>query len=359
LARGPRCAAREQLRAARPGGEKPRILQCGDEQEEGRRIVADIRQWLARPGWSPRDFAVLFRTNEQPRVLETELRRASLPYVIVGSMSFFDRKEVRDILAYIKLLDSPDDELALRRVINTPPRGIGTPTVDALLERAVADGVSLWRIMADVPRDLRITPQARQAVARFVQLVDSCRSRSSADGAQHAALLTELLHEIDYMAELRRAYPEDAEQQSRWNVVQEVINGLAAFERRNQQPRLADFLRECALNEFERSDGKTERLERDAVVLMTLHSAKGLEFPHVYMVGMEEGILPHRRSLEMGDQAVDEERRLCYVGITRARERLTLSLSLTRLKWGKPRETRPSRFLYELTGVAERAPQRR
>ena len=134
------------------------------------------------------------------------------------------------------------------------------------------------------------------------------------------------------------------------------MNALAAYEQSAKQPNLGDFLDEVALGQQDRGDDKEKQLARNAVALMTLHSAKGLEFPHVYMVGLEEGILPHHRSLKADSDDVDEERRLCYVGITRAQERLTLSLSLTRMKWGKPRDTIPSRFLYEIMGQAEKAP---
>jgi DNA helicase-2/ATP-dependent DNA helicase PcrA len=150
-----------------------------------------------------------------------------------------------------------------------------------------------------------------------------------------------------------RLYPNGEEQQARWAAVEEVINALAAYEKQAKSPALTEFLDDTALDGREFDNEKEKQLRANAVVLMTLHSAKGLEFPQVYMVGLEEGILPHRRSEAMGDDSIAEERRLCYVGITRAQERLTLTFAKTRMKWGKPRETIPSRFLYEIMGQAE------
>jgi DNA helicase-2/ATP-dependent DNA helicase PcrA len=168
-----------------------------------------------------------------------------------------------------------------------------------------------------------------------------------------------LIAEISYQAEIQRQYSDPNEQLARWSAVEEVVNALGAYEKAHKKPTLGGFIDEVALGQQDMGDEKDKQLARNAVALMTLHSAKGLEFPHVYMVGMEEGILPHHRSLKVDADDVEEERRLCYVGVTRAQERLTLSLALTRLKWGKPRDTIPSRFLYEIMGQAEKAPAAR
>jgi DNA helicase-2/ATP-dependent DNA helicase PcrA len=337
------------LRASRQGGEKPKVRQHADENAEAREVVGEIRRLIERSHVTPRDFAILFRTNEQPRAFETELRRVKLPYVLLGGMSFFDRKEVRDILAYLKVLVSPDDEVSLLRVINTPPRGIGQRSIQWLMNQAVSSGKPIWRVMAS-PAGL--PANAKDAVLRFVQLIKKFRRR--AKSGPLADLVRELVTEIAYENELQRLYSDPNEQQARLDAVQEVVNAVAAFEAdAKKKPSLPDFLDEIVLGDRDFDDEKEKQLQRDAVVLMTLHSAKGLEFPHVYMVGMEEGILPHHRSLKDDEHGVDEERRLCYVGVTRAQERLTLSLPLTRMKWGKPRDTIPSRFLYELTGRAD------
>jgi DNA helicase-2/ATP-dependent DNA helicase PcrA len=335
------------LRAARPGGEKPRILQHKDENAEAREVVGEIKRVIARSHLTPKDFAILFRTNEQPRVFETELRRVKLPYVLLGGTSFFDRKEVRDILAYLKVLASTDDEVSLLRIINTPPRGIGQKSVETLMKQAVESGKPIWRALL-APRGLPTA--ARMAVERLVKLVARYQERLNRDSLTD--MLRDLIKAIGYENELRRLYPNPDEHQSRLDAVGEVVNAMASYETKARKPTLLGFLDEVMLGDRDFSDDKDKQLQRDAVVLMTMHSAKGLEFPHVYLVGMEEGILPHHRSLD-DDRNVDEERRLCYVGVTRAQERLTLSLPLVRMKWGQPRDTVPSRFLYELTGQAD------
>jgi DNA helicase-2/ATP-dependent DNA helicase PcrA len=152
-----------------------------------------------------------------------------------------------------------------------------------------------------------------------------------------------------YQSVIEQSYTDPDDREARWSTVEQIVNSLAEYEREARKPSLNDFLDKLLLGEQDASDEKEKQLKKNAVALMTLHAAKGLEFPEVYLVGLEEGILPHHRSLENDEAGVDEERRLCYVGVTRAQERLTLSMSLTRMKWGKPRETRPSRFLYELT----------
>jgi DNA helicase-2/ATP-dependent DNA helicase PcrA len=170
-------------------------------------------------------------------------------------------------------------------------------------------------------------------------------------------VVSDLIAKIKYQDEIARQYPDPQEQQSRWAAVEEVVNALASYERRAKKPTLSGFLDELATGEIDSSDDKESQLAKNAIALMTLHSAKGLEFPQVYLVGMEEGLLPHHRAVEAEGTAIDEERRLCYVGITRAQDRLTLTLSLNRMKWGKPRASIPSRFLYEVTGQAERGKQ--
>ena len=342
------------LRAARRGGEKPAIVQAQDENDEATRVVADIRSRLQQPGVQPRDFAILFRTNEQPRPFEMELRKARLPYVLIGGQSFYDRKEVRDITAYLKVLVNPRDEPALLRIINTPARGIGQSTVAALLPLAVQAGKPLWEILVDAAKCDRVSPAAADAIQRFRQLIESYRARLREESP--LAVVSQLIQSIGYRDEIARLAKEPDEEQSRWQAVEEVINALSAYERKAERPDLREFLDEITLSGRETERDKESQLSRNAIALMTLHSAKGLEFPQVYLVGMEEGLLPHHRSIKddgEGGSAIDEERRLCYVGITRAQDRLTMTLALSRMKWGKPRPSTPSRFLYELTGQAD------
>ena len=339
------------LRPARPGGHPPRIMQHQDETEEAQKIVADIRHRLSRPGAAARDFAVLCRTNEQPRSFETELRRANLPYVLVGGMSFFDRKEVRDLLAYLKVIDNPHDEPSLLRIINTPARGLGPSTVKQLVAAATSRGGHIWDLLPIAGNEALIAPTAAHAAVEFQRLIGSLEAQVAKRPL--ADVVSLVIDKTSYRRELERAYPDPNERDVRTASLEEIVNAAANYQQHSRQPTLQGFLDDVAVGTRDSSDDKENQLENNAVALMTLHSAKGLEFPHVYMVGLEEGILPHKRSVEADGDAVDEERRLCYVGVTRAQEELTLSLALTRRKWGKPRETVPSRFLYELTGQAE------
>lgn len=338
------------LRASRGGGERPRVLQFPDETAEADEVVADIQKRLTDAAIQPRDIAVLVRTNEQPRLFETALRRAKIPYVLIGGLSFYDRKEVKDILAYLRLLVTPHDEVSALRVINKPPRGVGESAVAVLVQQAVASGRKLWDVLGDAGRVSGLSPAAVEGVARFRETIDTFRSRLLQRPL--IEVVRELVHNIDYRSELTRHYKDEADQESRWCAVEEVINAVAEYERRAREPSLAGFLDDVLISTRE-DEEKESQLGRNAVALMTLHSAKGLEFPEVYLVGMEEGILPHRHAIGTDGEAIDEERRLCYVGVTRAEDRLTLTLALSRHKWGKARDSDPSRFLFELTGQAE------
>jgi DNA helicase-2/ATP-dependent DNA helicase PcrA len=346
------------LRAATPGGTRPGIMQCQDEAIEAQRVVEDIRQQLEKRLAEPRDIAILCRTNEQPRSFETELRRADVPYVLIGGMSFFDRKEVRDILSYLRVIDNPHDEPSLMRIINQPARGIGNAAQKRLLDEATSRGKVLWDVLPDAAVIDGIDAKTAAAVAQFRRLIEELAARS--EKFSIAQLVAKVIEQTNYRDGLAKIYPDPTERDTRLASLEEIVNAAASYDnnrRAKSPPGLSEFLDDMLLNERDDSQEKDSQLARNAVALMTLHSAKGLEFPHVYLVGMEEGILPHKRSLAMeNDSAIDEERRLCYVGVTRAREHLTLSFALTRRKWGKPQPTVPSRFLYEMTGQAENFP---
>jgi len=332
-------------------GEPPRILQLQDEVEEAKTVVAEIAARIKAKKRQPRDVAILCRTNEQPRSFEMELRRAKIPYVLLGGMSFYDRKEVRDVLAYLKLLVNPRDEVSLLRIINVPARGIGQTTVQRLLDEAVGRGKPVWDVLPRAGKLDGMAPGALEAINAFRTMIGRYRKRVRA--AAPADLVREIIREIAYRDELTRLYPNPDDQEARWTAVEEVVNAVGNYAERASKPTLAGFLQDVALSGTDEDKDKESQLERNAVALMTLHAAKGLEFPEVYMVGMEEGLLPHRRSIADAGSAIDEERRLCYVGLTRAERRLTLTLALTRQKWGKARPTEPSRFLYEITGQAD------
>ena len=340
------------LRAARPNGQRPRIMQLQDETAEAEQVVADISRMLAEPGVRAQDFAILCRTNEQPRAFETELRRAKLPYVLLGGMSFFDRKEIRDLLAYLKVIENPRDEPSLLRIINTPARNIGASTVKQLVAAATATGSTVWEIMGEANK-AGLNAGAADAVQKLRRLILSLQQAK--EKLALAELASEVIAETGYCREIDRQYPDPNDREARSASLEEIVNAAASYEAHTKKPSLQEFLDDIALGGRDSTDDKENQLQNNAIALMTLHSAKGLEFPYVYMVGMEEGILPHKRSVELEGDSIDEERRLCYVGVTRAREQLMLSFALTRRKWGKPRPTVPSRFLYEMTGQAENA----
>lgn len=339
------------LRPSRPDGMRPRIAQHKDETKESQSVVGEIRHLIENEHVQPRDIAILFRTNEQPRLFETELRKANVPYVMLGSQSFFDRREVRDIVAYLKWIDQPDDEVSLLRIINTPSRGMSPKTVKTLMQHAVADGVSIWNVMQRPEVVSTLSPAAQRGVADLQGVFQDVNARAKSDSL--GAAMETLVTRTAYADEINRLYDEPEDRQNRLASIGEVANAIGAFEDSRENADFTGFLADIALSGREMGNEKDKLAMQNAVWLLTLHAAKGLEFPVVYMVGMEEGLLPHTRSVKSGrDEDIAEERRLCYVGITRAQEQLTMSMALTRRKWGKPRPTIPSQFLYEVTGQA-------
>jgi len=326
-----------------------RILEFPDEVTEAESIVREIADLVANRAVTPRSFAILFRTNEQPRLFETEFRRNNLQYELIGGQSFFDRREIRDILAYLKVLAFPNDEPSLLRIINTPARGIGERTIEKLLARAVRDKTPLWDAVSPAAADGEIPEKIVTAVQSFQRLLDTWRERFQKGPKRMASLLKEMIDEIDYRTEIEKLYKNELQRTIRLATLEQLIESMTEYEARTRNPSVADYLEQTALNGREAaSDGEDDQPNQQAVRLMTLHSAKGLEFPRVYLVGWEEGLLPHRRSLEEAESAIAEERRLAYVGLTRAQDQLTVSRAATRRKWGKPRPSIPSRFLFEM-----------
>ncbi|MDR0609856.1 MAG: UvrD-helicase domain-containing protein [Planctomycetaceae bacterium] len=334
-------------------GEQPNILQCKDSETEAKTVVSKIKERLVSAKRQPRDIAILFRTNDQPRAFEMELRNAKIPYVLIGGQSFFDRKEVRDVLSYLKVLNHPKDDISLLRILNTPPRGIGTTTIQKLTATAVSQKIPLWDLLGTGAGAVtEFQDKTSDALHSFRALIEEQRNNL----CRHFTVqnLKNFLSVIDYEREINRQYQDPNERSNRWDSVGEVLNAAAEYINDTEKPVLQDFLDNTSLAGSDFGSEKKRGLGQNAVTLMTLHAAKGLEFPEVFMVGLEEGILPHHRSVNDDDVfAVDEERRLCYVGITRAKQRLTLTLALQRMKWGKMHPTIPSRFLYEITGQAE------
>ncbi|MEZ5943051.1 MAG: UvrD-helicase domain-containing protein [Planctomycetaceae bacterium] len=339
---------KKELRANKPSKAEVRFLKFEDETHEAEKVVGEIAFYHKMKFVPLKDFAILFRTNEQPRLFESELRRQQIPYVLMGSQSFFDRKEIKDLIAYMKVLARPDDEQALRRIVNTPARGIGVSSVEKIVAAAVRDNSTFWEAVPALVQAGEITDRVAKAVEKFEQQIMNWRDKLESTPEEMASLMHEVIQEMDYASEIDRHYKDEQQQAMRKSMLEDFVNSLADYVEKARKPSLAGYLSEVALDMREMEPDKDALAAADAVKLMTLHSAKGLEFPRVYLVGMEEGILPHKRSVEATESEIAEERRLAYVGVTRAQDHLTLTRAETRRKWGKPRRCNPSRFLYEM-----------
>jgi DNA helicase-2/ATP-dependent DNA helicase PcrA len=330
-------------------GSQIRLQAFEDETAEAEGVVQEIAYLISELGVKPKQVAILFRTNEQPRVFEQEMRRQKVPYMLVGGQSFFDRREIRDLLAYLKAIESSRDEVSLLRIINTPARGIGDTTTEKILQRAVKKGVSFWDFVPEASTEGLVPAKTLTALVKFRELLQRYGQVMNSDPKNLAEHCRQLIREIDYESEIAKQYKEETQQETRKTILEEFINSIGQYVERNEDPSLTGFLETTALMDREDEADRNEKQEQDAVRLMTLHSAKGLEFPRVYLIGMEEGFLPHKRSIEAdSEKDIAEERRLAYVGVTRAMDHLTLTRAKSRMKWGKRRETVPSRFLFEM-----------
>lgn len=317
-----------------------------DELTEAESVVREIRFLVTQKQVPPSDIAILFRTNEQPRLFESELLRQQVRYHLEGAQSFFDRREVKDMQAYCRAVLNPGDEISLLRIIHKPPRGIGVTSIAKVVDSAAKGGESFWQALPKLAASGGLPPKTSEAALRFRDQLVSLRKALFAGGMRLSDWMRKLIQEVNYEAEIDRENANPEQRELRLTILGEFISSVEQYEARSAKPTLAEFLTETALaphDQFERE------IDNSCVRMMTLHSAKGLEFPRVYLVGMEEGILPHKRSIDdESPTAIEEERRLCYVGITRARDCLTLTRALARTKRGKRIESKPSRFLKEM-----------
>jgi len=326
----------KQLWTANAEGEPITLHTAADERAEAQYVVRQIHHLIAG-GYTGGDIAIFYRTNAQSRTLEEELVRQRVAYTVVGATRFYDRKEIKDLLAYLRVLANPDDSVSLLRILNVPPRGIGKTTVDALERTALERGVALSTVLAD-PARIPITPAATARLAEFALLCT--RLRALVDGPV-TGLLRAVLRETRYLDRVRAERTPEGE--ARAENIDELLAATAEFDASAEQPTLAAFLEQIAL--VADVDAYTTTVDR--VTLMTLHNSKGLEYPVVLIIGLEEGLFPHGRSLSQA-AAIEEERRLCYVGFTRARERLFLVHAEERHLYGRAQRNQPSRFLSEI-----------
>jgi DNA helicase II / ATP-dependent DNA helicase PcrA len=335
----------KRLWSASGDGEKVRLIEAPNDREEAQFVAEEIHRRHLDTNEPWESFAVLFRMNAQSRVLEENLRRLQIPYRIVGGKSFFDRREVKDLLAYLSVLVNPGDDANLLRIINTPARGISATTVEQALHWSVAHKCSLWDALQQPQFTTTMSSRTATSIAAFVELVRDYETKIAQPLCDIAGVATKLIADIDYAAELRRSCKSAEEAGTREQNVGDLLRDLRLFTERSNKG-LRGFLDELVLDQ-EREEEKQEDIEKKrGVTLITMHAAKGLEFPHVYLIGLEEGLLPHDRSKAEG--TLDEERRLLYVGITRARRTLTLTHCRDRMKYGSAAACYASSFIKEL-----------
>ena len=331
----------KQLWSELPEGEPVRIIPCPDGQQEAERVVMEVAAHKLKQRSHNRDFAVLYRSNHQSRLFEKALREQRIPYEISGGSSFFDKGEVKDLVAYLRLLVNPEDDSAFLRIVNLPRRELGPATLERLGAYASARHLSLFAACFEAGLREHVPERGAERLHEFASWVS--RMAEHAEAGPAAEVVQEMLDDIAYEGWLRDNARDGPSGDRKWENVQEFLGWLKS-PREGEAAGLADTLARLALMDMlDRNEGDKGG---DAVQLMTLHAAKGLEFPHVFLVGMEEEILPHRNSLE--GESLEEERRLCYVGITRARVSLTLTYADARRKYGEHQPCEPSRFLKEL-----------
>ena len=329
------------LRPTRTGGDPVRIVAMPGDEQEAEFIAEEILSEKGAVGREWEDFAILFRTNGQSRKLELAFRERKIPYRMVGAQSFYDRREVRDVLAYAQLLASPEADVPLLRILNAPNRGIGQATAILATEWSRENHQSVWAALCDPLFTAELGSKAANAIQDFVALIASGKNRIDIAKENAADVLHGLIKEILYLPWIERGCKTESERQQRGEGIQSVVDSLRATLVKGKS--LQKFLDASALAS-EREDDDLEK--KQGATLITLHASKGLEFPIVFLIGLEEGYLPHTRSIAEGTK--DEERRLLYVGITRAKDQLTMTYCATRLKWGQETGCQPSSFIGEL-----------
>ena len=320
------------------GGDKVVLTEALSEKDEAKKVEQKIRDLQLREGLEYSDFAVLYRTNAQSRALEEALRRENVPYRIIGGTSFYQRKEIKDVLAYLKLLVNPNDRASLERVINYPTRGIGAKTQQRVRNYAAQHDISMWQAVEQVEQIDTLSTRAQNAVGRFRSLIAKYMTR--VEDADVEELTRDLIQDAGLLDELRKEHTR--ENLRRWENVQELVNGIAEYTASADNATLSTFLQEVTLlTDLDNAD------DANRVTLMTLHASKGLEYPVVFITGLEEGLFPLAKATQERTE-LEEERRLFYVGATRAEERLFLSWARNRYRYGKQEHNTHSRFLDEI-----------
>ena len=336
------------LWTASSAGKKVEYHLCDDGEDEARQVMELIHAEKYRDKLAYGDFAILYRTNSQSRAFEEQLRYENIPYVLIGGQQFFDRKEIKDVVAYLKVIQNPADEVNLLRILNYPKRGIGAGSIDRIIRYSADKNQSLWKVLQQVEQVPEMNERTAAACADFIELMKRYQKRFKQPLRLQETLL-EMLTELKLAEEIYRQEKDLQVAQRRVANQDELLSSMATYLERTVHPDLAGFLERISLfaDDTPGKNDKESKLALDAVTLMSLHSSKGLEFPVVFLAGMEEGFLPHKKSIyETFD--IDEERRLCYVGITRAQQQLFLFGAQQRRKYGKLEQREASRFLSEI-----------
>lgn len=331
----------KNLWSNKEGGEKVRIIAMTDDRQEASFIAEEIHTRKTAEGLKWEDFAVLFRMNAQSRAVEENFRRLHVPYRIIGGKSFFDRREVKDLLAYASALLNVDDDVALLRIINTPARGISDTTVEKATEWSIRKQTSVFKALRDEEFLSTLMTRTKVAIDKFAEFLDEFETKLHEPLANEPAILRALIKESGYLPDLQRTCKTPEEWMDREKSINDILSNFDQYEARSDKG-LQGFLDEMMLRQDQEDDDE----ETPGVTLITLHASKGLEFPHVYLMGCEEGMLPHDRSKVEG--TVDEERRLLYVGITRAQKTLALTWCRQRVKYGSTVPGIISSFMKEL-----------
>jgi DNA helicase-2/ATP-dependent DNA helicase PcrA len=324
-----------------PAGNKIHYFRADSEQGEGQFVVSKMKEMVQQENRKWSEMAILYRTNAQSRVMEEVLLKSNIEYTIVGGTKFYDRKEIKDILAYLRLIANPDDDISLQRVINVPKRGIGSSSVDKMANFATNYDTSMYQALDSVEL-MGLSPKTTRAAAEFRDIIS--RYTKMQEYLSVTELVEEVLEKTGYREMLKAE--KSIEAQSRLENLDEFLSVTKNFEENSEDKSLVGFLTDLALvADIDKLDDDGE--QADAVVLMTLHSAKGLEFPVVFLMGLEEGVFPHSRSL-MEEAEMEEERRLMYVGVTRAEEQLFITNAQMRTLFGRTNMNPPSRFIREI-----------
>lgn len=346
----------KKLWSAETDGEPIEVFNAPTDMDEAQAVIARLIHFKETRNLKWRDMAILYRSNALSRAFEVGLMQASwqrnggwvrgIPFEVFGGTEFTERSEIKDLLSFLRVIANPLDQEALLRIINVPRRGISDAFLDEITQANRSTETPLWDLLVDIrdgERSFSNHPRGVQGIKSFVDLIEQAKARFGTPPL--AETLVWLLEKLEYKKAIEEEVKSDKMRAFKWENVQECVNALAQYEQSAEEPTLQDFVSETALGKPSFAS-QSKQSKEDAVQLMTLHSAKGLEFPICFIVGLEDHILPHEKSREIN--GIEEERRLFYVGITRARKHLVLSMARSRMRMGKPQPTNPSRFLFEI-----------